>query len=104
MVHGSQPVGMEQGSALFIGNGNDRYLGKRLEQRRQVRQVKTAVQSSEMWLKHPSRERKVKVVGMEVDYVERRGALYHFFQQQIVPYRGSRDPPVSRNACSRQKT
>jgi hypothetical protein len=37
------------------------------------------MQSSEMGRKHPSREREVKVVRMEVDHIKLRGALRHFF-------------------------
>ena len=64
------PVGGGQGSALMVGNRDQRNLGKHPVEFGQVDKVEPAVLGGEVRHAQPTRQRKVEVAGMKVNDVE----------------------------------
>src|SRR5882762_1962615 len=81
MVNRPHPLSLRQWAPLRMRNGDNRHIGELVVNRRQIGQVEPAVQGGQVRKRSTTRQREMKVVDMEVNYVELVEALKDFLQQ-----------------------
>jgi hypothetical protein len=69
-------------------NGNNRHVGKLVVNRRQIGQIKPAVQGGNVRKRSATRKREVKIVDMEMNDVELIEALKDLLQQDDMMGKG----------------
>ncbi|MNQ90988.1 hypothetical protein D3C85_1063510 [compost metagenome] len=78
------PVGVRQGAALIVRDGDQAELGPALIDLGQILQVQPSVQGGDRLVRQTPEEGEVQDVGMEMDDVERVGAVQNGGQQGHV--------------------
>ncbi|MNE57611.1 hypothetical protein D3C80_1525870 [compost metagenome] len=84
MLNRGLPVGVRQGAALIVRDGDQAELGPALIDLGQILQVQPAVQGGDRLVRQIPEEGEMQDVGMEMDDVERVGAVQNGGQQGHV--------------------
>src|SRR5437660_9538743 len=88
MVNRPYPLSLRQWAPLGMRNGDNRHIGKLVVNRRQIAQVKPAMQRGHLGKRNATRQREVKIVDMEMNDVELVEALKDLLQQDDVMSKG----------------
>src|SRR6266446_10664615 len=88
MVNRPHTLRLRQWAPLRMRNGDNRHIGKLVVNRRQIGQIKPAVQCSQLRKRSATRKREVKIVDMEMNNVELVKALKDFLQQDDMMGKG----------------
>ncbi|MNR08305.1 hypothetical protein D3C85_1244530 [compost metagenome] len=83
-MYGRLPVGVRQGAALIVRDGDQAELGPALIDLGQVFQVEAPVQGGDGLVGQSLKKREVRHVRVEMDDVEVVGAIHHFGQHGHV--------------------
>ncbi|MNL17894.1 hypothetical protein D3C87_1390150 [compost metagenome] len=83
-MHRRLPVGLGQGAALIVGDGDEAELGPALIDFGQVLQVQPPVQGGHRLVRQVAEEGEMDDVGVEMDDVELVGAVQNLGQQGHV--------------------